>query len=108
MECKSLRDSGDEIGRFDVAFFAASCDDVETNTRFARSLELTYPILSDPTREVATAYGVVTPERKFPFRWTFYIGKDGKILAIDTQVQPATAGEAVAEKLASLGIEQSN
>jgi peroxiredoxin Q/BCP len=108
MECKSLRDSGDEISSFEVAFFAASCDDVETNTRFAKSLELDYPILSDPTREVATAYGVVNSERKLPFRWTFYIGKDGKILDIDKDVSPATAGDTVAEKLASLGIEQSN
>ncbi len=108
MECKSLRDSGEEIQKFDVAYFAASCDDLETNTKFAQSLDLDYPILSDPDQRVATAYGVVTSERKFPFRWTFYIGADGTILAIDTQVQPATAGAAVAAKLAELGIPSSS
>jgi peroxiredoxin Q/BCP len=104
MECKSLRDSGDEIRKYDVAFFAASCDDVETNTKFAQSLELDYPILSDPEKGVAQAYGVVTPERQWPFRWTFYIGTDGKILAIDKEVRPATAGAGVAAKLAELGV----
>ena len=104
MECKSLRDSGEQIRKFDVAFFAASCDDRETNTRFAESLDLDYPILSDPGQEVATAYGVVTAERKLPFRWTFYIGADGTILHIDKQVDPSTAGAAVAAKLAELGI----
>jgi peroxiredoxin Q/BCP len=104
MECKSLRDSGEQIRQFDVAYFAASCDDLETNTRFAESLDLDYPILSDPEHEVATAYGVVTAERRFPFRWTFYIGVDGTILHIDKQVNPSTAGEAVAAKLAELGI----
>jgi peroxiredoxin Q/BCP len=104
MECKSLRDSGEEIRAYDVAYFAASCDELETNTKFAESLDLDYPILSDPSHEVATAYGVVTPERQWPFRWTFYIGSDGKILAIDKQVKPASAGADVATKLASLGV----
>jgi len=42
-----------------------------------------YPILSDPTKEIAKKYGVVTGLSLFPHRWTFYIGKDGKILKID-------------------------
>jgi peroxiredoxin Q/BCP len=104
MECKSLRDSGEEIRKYDVAFFAASCDDGETNTKFAESLDLDYPILSDPSHEVAKAYGVVSPERQWPFRWTFYIGTDGKILAIDKEVKPASAGADVAARLASLGV----
>jgi len=37
-------------------------------------------------------------------RWTFYIGKDGKILFIDKAVQVDTAGADVATKLAELGI----
>ena len=37
-------------------------------------------------------------------RWTFYIGKDGRILFIDKQVKPDTAGADVAKKLAELGI----
>ena len=37
-------------------------------------------------------------------RWTFYIGKDGKILAIDRDVQPPTAGEDIAAHLATLGV----
>src|SRR5262245_40500316 len=50
-ECKSLRASGNEIRKFDVAYFAASADDAETNKKFAESLQADYPILSDPTRE---------------------------------------------------------
>ena len=37
-------------------------------------------------------------------RHTFYIGKDGKVLYIDTHVHPGTAGEDVAARLAELGI----
>src|SRR5436190_22679590 len=56
-ECKSMKANGEAIRKFDVAYFAASCDDVETNTKFAKSLEVDYPILADPTRETATKYG---------------------------------------------------
>jgi peroxiredoxin Q/BCP len=53
---------------------------------------------------VATAYGVVDPDQPFASRWTFYIGVDGRIAFIDRHVSPATHGEAVASKLAELGI----
>ena len=51
-----------------MAYFAASCDTLETNTEFARSLELDYPILSDPERKTAEAYGVVDESRRHPAR----------------------------------------
>jgi peroxiredoxin Q/BCP len=37
-------------------------------------------------------------------RWTFYIGKDGKILAIDKDVKVDTAGADIAAKLGELGV----
>ena len=104
MECKSLRESGGKIREFDVAYFAASCDTAETNRQFAESLGADYPILSDPDHKTAEAYGVLIPERGLARRWTFYIGVDGKILEIDTQVKPATAAEDIAARLAGLGV----
>lgn len=76
------------------------------NKDFAKSLELDYPILSDPDKKVAKAYGVLNPERGFANRWTFYIGKDGKILHIDKEVKAAEHGKHVAAKLAELGVEK--
>lgn len=87
-----------------MAYFTASCDEPEKNKKFAESLELDYPILSDPDRKVATAYGVVHESRKSPQRWTFYIGTDGKILAIDKKVKSKTHGEDVAKMLEELGV----
>ena len=49
---------------------------------------------------------MVTKERKFPHRHTIYIGKDGKILAIDKKVNPKTAGEDLAKKLAELKVDK--
>src|SRR5436189_6327025 len=62
-ECKSLRESGKEVRKFDVAYFTISVDPVEGekgNKAFAKSLDLDYPILSDPTKETAKAYGVLS------------------------------------------------
>jgi len=49
---------------------------------------------------------VVNTKRRFPFRHTIYIGKDGKILAIDTKVKPRSHGKDVAKKLEELGVEK--
>ena len=89
---------------YDVAFFEASVYSVETNRQLADMIDLPHPILSDPERKVARAYGVVTDERPIPRRWTFYIGTDGKILYIDKQVTADGHGEEVPERLEELGI----
>ena len=79
-------------------------DTPETNKSFAQALGVDYPLLSDPTRAVAKAYGVVDADQPFASRWTFYIGADGRILHIDKQVNPTTHGKTVAAKLAELGV----
>jgi peroxiredoxin Q/BCP len=57
--------------------------------------------LSDPDKSVARAYGVMTTSG-FPARWTFYIGKDGRILAIDKHVRTATSGADITSLLDSM------
>jgi len=93
------------LRRFDVQYFAVSIDTPETNAAFARSLGITYPILSDPTKNAARAYGVLGASG-FARRWTFFIARDGRILAIDRDVAAATHGSAVVEKLNALGVQQ--
>jgi peroxiredoxin Q/BCP len=92
------------IRKFDVAYFAASVDDAEKNRKFAESLELDYPILSDPGKEVAKAYGVLMPVVRVASRHTIYIGADGKILFVDRDVKVGTAGADIAAKLEELGV----
>lgn len=87
-----------------MAYFAASCDPVEDNTKFAESLGVDYPILSDPEHTASDAFGVTNETRKNPQRWTHYIGPDGKILFIDKAVKTGSAGADVAAKLAELGV----
>ena len=88
----------------------ASVDDAKTNTEFAQKHEADFPILADPEKTTAKAYGVirtdVPPERQFAARWTFFIGPDGKILAIDKQPSTQNAGEVMQKKLDELGVKK--
>ena len=58
-ECKSLRENSKALKDLKIAYFTASVDTAEENTKFAKSLDLDYPILSDPDKNVAKAYGVM-------------------------------------------------
>ena len=84
-----------------ASYFAASVDPADVNRTFAVSLGLNYPILSDATKEVARAYGVLAPSG-YASRWTFYIGADGRILDIDKKVSAASHGRDVVAKLTQL------
>jgi len=102
-ECKAMKEQGEAIRKYDAAYFTASVDDAEQNKKFAESLNLDYPILSDPTKETAKAYGVLN-ERGMANRWTFYIDKNGKIAHIDQKVNTETHGNDIATELNSLGV----
>ncbi len=80
-----------------------SVDTLEENTKFAQMHEADYPILANPTKDVANAYGVLSPAG-FARRWTFYIGPDGKILHIDKAVAPATSGPDMVKQLGALNV----
>ena len=49
---------------------------------------------------------MVTATRPFPHRWTFYIGKDGKILKIDKKIRPGADGANCAKALKELGVDK--
>jgi len=115
IECKSLAENGDRIRKYNVTYFMASVDPIEENIKFAKATsvklgesvvekkEADFPMLSDPSKETAKAYGVLN-ERGFATRWTFYIDKAGKIAAIDTNVRPPTSAEDMIAKLEELKI----
>ncbi len=50
---------------------------------------------------MARAYGVLNPVG-FSRRWTFYIGPDGRVRAIDQDVHATTAGIDIAARLDEL------
>ena len=94
-------------------YFMVSVDTPEDNKAFAEKEHADFPILSDPTKQVAETYGVLSPPNpdrpdapRLARRWTFYIGPDGKILAIERTVHPQQAGEEVVAKLKELGVKE--
>ena len=84
----------------------ASVDTLEDNTKFAAMHGADFPILADPTRQTARAYGVIPEGRDFASRWTFYIGPDGRILFIDKAVRAGEAGAGIVAKLTELGVKK--
>jgi len=119
IECKSLAENGDRIRKYDVTYFMASVDPLADNMKFAKATSVTlgegpsarvvekkeadFPMLSDPTKQVATAYGVLNP-RGTANRWTFYIDKTGRIAAIDKTVRPETSAEDMLTRLGEIKV----
>ena len=122
IECKSLAENGDKIKMYDVAYFMASTDNVEDNTKFAKATSVTlqsrgggaatvvdkkeadFPLLADPTKDTATKYGVLMANGQLANRWTFYIDKSGKISYIEKTVKPETSAEDMIAKLGDLKV----
>lgn len=103
IECKSLAQNGDKIRAFDVAYFMASVDPLADNIGFALDQGADFPLLSDPEKTAAEAFGVLG-DGGYAKRHTFYIGIDGRVLAIDRNVRPATSAEDMLARLAKLGV----
>lgn len=85
-----------------------SVDSLEQNKAFAEKEQADFPMLADPEKKVAFAYGTIAadapPERQFARRWTFYIDPTGKIAFIDKAVKPQTAGQTIVDTLGELNV----
>jgi peroxiredoxin Q/BCP len=88
----------------------ASVDDPAKNADFAKQHGGDFPILSDPEKKAAMAYGVINtaapPNRQVAQRWNFFIGPDGRILDIEKKVSVKTAGADLVKKLEALGVKK--
>lgn len=102
IECKSLAENGHLLKKFKNTYFMASVDPIEDNKGFATEHNADFPLLSDPSKATAKAYGVLNEERGVAMRHTFYIDQNGLIVAIDREVKPETSAEDMASRLAEL------
>ena len=80
-----------------------SLDDPEKNLKFAESLDGNFPLLSDPEKVAAEAYGVLGFGGLYAKRWTFYIDVEGVIRHIEKDVETETAGADIVKQLSALG-----
>lgn len=90
----ALRDSIDRFAGKNAQVLGVSMDDLDTNKRFAQSLNLPFPLASDKG-EVAEAYGV--KNGAYANRATFVIGPDGNVVKViegKDAIDPAAAVDA--------------
>ena len=80
-----------------------SLDSPEKNQDFAESLDANFPLLSDPGKQVARAYGVLSVVRLFAKRKTFYIDPEGVIRHVEEKVDTASHGAQMTRTLTDLG-----
>ncbi len=64
IECKSLAEHGDMIKKYNVTYFMASVDPLDQNKGFAEQQHADFPLLSDPDKQTAQAYGVLNDLRR--------------------------------------------
>ena len=79
-EMAALRDHQKMFDEAGAAVLGISMDELETQKKFAESLKLTFPILSDKSGRAAAAYGV--KGALWANRTTFVIDEKGVIAAI--------------------------
>ncbi|MEX0768941.1 MAG: peroxiredoxin [Microthrixaceae bacterium] len=77
-----FRDLAAEFSEVQAQRVGISADTVDKQAAFDNKHNLGYPLLSDPDRSVATAFGVKRPGPIMNKRATFVIGTDQKILAV--------------------------
>jgi peroxiredoxin Q/BCP len=104
-ECHSITENAAVLQTYNVEYFMVSVDTPELNKQFADRDQPNFPLLSDPDKKVATAYGVLGANG-LANRWTFYIGPDGKLVKVDTDQRnhTLTAGADLAKSFDELHI----
>ncbi len=115
----SYRDQAADLGRLDVEVIGISADPVNNLKLFRDAHHLNFTLLSDVNGFIARQFGVpigkggvfkttldgkeVVLQRPYTFaRWTFILGKDGKVLYKDTQVDAPNDSRKAIEFLQSL------
>lgn len=98
----AFRDNIQEIRKLGADIFGVSADDVAALQKFKKNHNLNFTLLADPRMEAINAYGTKMPVMNMSRRWTFIIGPDLKIRAIEKDVDPVLDAKRVAEKIKSM------
>ena len=74
-----------------VQVLGLSVDPLADNQSFCRDLKVTFPILSDTSKEVARRYGVLSEDRGMARRVTFLVDRQGVIRYITSGLDALSA-----------------
>lgn len=98
----AFRDNISQIRKLGAEIFGVSADGVEALKKFKKNHNLNFPLLADPELDAINAYGTKMPLMNMSKRWTFIIGPDLRIRAIEKDVDPVLDAKRVAENLQKL------
>jgi len=99
-EACSFRDDISKYQAANTVVLGVSLDDREKHQQFTEKEKLNFPLLVDKNGDICKAYGVPVDEGRWPKRWTFLIGKDGKVIKRYEKVNPTTHSEELLKDLA--------
>jgi thioredoxin-dependent peroxiredoxin len=107
-EACGFRDMYDELRGHDTEVIGVSIDDDERHRAFASRHRLGFPLVADPDRTLAAAFGatggLLASLRGAARRTTYVIGKDGRIHGVfDSAFSARKHLEGVRQALAALG-----
>ena len=100
-EACSFRDHESDLTKEHAAVLGVSADPIESHEKFPDKHNLNFPLLSDPTADVAKMYGVWKEKNLYGRRsWgiartTYWIGANGRIKKIYKKVDTAKHAEDV-------------
>ena len=90
-EACAFRDGYAKLQNYGITVLGCSVDSADAHRAFAKKYRLPFPLLLDPDRKIARAYGAENgiPILGLDKRMTYLIGEDGRIAAVYPQVDPA-------------------
>ena len=90
IEAHKLTQALPEFQKRKAQVFGVSVQDVASKKEFCDKEGIKYPLLADETKSTARAYGVLNG-KGVASRVTYIIAPDGKIAAVDRDVQPLSS-----------------
>jgi peroxiredoxin Q/BCP len=79
IESCGFRDRVKDLEKLNTVVLGISTDKLEDQVKFTDKEKLTFPLLADADKKVATAFGVLRPTGGIADRYTFIIDKTGTI-----------------------------
>jgi thioredoxin-dependent peroxiredoxin len=100
-EACAFRDGYAKLQAWGIAVLGCSIDNADSHHAFAKKYALSFPLLLDPDKKIAKAYGADNgiPILGLNRRITYVIGEDGHILKVYPQVDPASHATRIIEDL---------
>lgn len=101
IEACNFRDDQSQYKTANTVVFGVSMDPIEMHKQFTEKDKLNFPLLVDTDRKIIDAYGVPV-DGHHAKRWTFLIGKDGKIAKVYQKVDARLHSEELLKDISEL------